>query len=219
MEPASDGVGTIPPLKHRSARKMVMKTKRASKLVLAVGVAGLVSAVISVPQARAQKGGTGASGQASTQAQTEQLNSKDREFVVEAARIDMDEVQGGKLAQKKGTSQAVRHFGEHMINDHTEANTGLKEIATQKGVALPTQLSQEQNSSLQHLEGLSGAEFDKAYAEAMVKGHTEAVKLFQQAAQSTTDTDLRAWAETALPLLQEHLRMAKQMQTTVQSEK
>ena len=131
----------------------------------------------------------------------------------------MEEVQGGKLAQKQGASQAVRNFGEHMINDHSEANTGLKEIATQKGVALPTQLSHEQNSSLQHLAGLSGAEFDKAYAQDMVKGHTAAVKTFQQAAQSATDTDLRAWAQTALPLLQEHLVMAKQMQAAIQNEK
>ncbi|MDB6016830.1 MAG: hypothetical protein JWR19_1319 [Pedosphaera sp.] len=199
-----------------------MRTKRKKgviQLVLAMGLAGLVSAVMNAPLARAQQGQTAPSGQASTLAQPGQLNSKDYNFVVEAARIDMEEVQGGKLAQQRGTSQAVRNFGEHMINDHSEANTGLKEIATQKGAAVPTQLSQEQNSSLQKLAGLSGAEFDKAYAQDMVKGHTAAVKTFQQAVQSATDTDLRAWAQTALPLLQEHLQMAKQMQAAVQNEK
>jgi putative membrane protein len=196
-----------------------MRTKGAIKLVLAMGLAGLVSALMSAPLARAQQGRTEPSGQAKTLAQAGQLSGKDYNFVVEAARIDMEEVQGGKLAQQKGTSQAVRNFGEHMINDHSEANTGLKEIVTQKGGALPTQLSQEQNSTLQHLTGLSGAEFDKTYAQDMVKGHTDAVKKFQQAAQNVTDTDLRAWAQTALPLLQEHLQMAKQMQAAVQNEK
>ncbi|MDB6109237.1 MAG: hypothetical protein JWR69_987 [Pedosphaera sp.] len=196
-----------------------MRTKGAIKLALAMGLAALVSAVISAPLARAQQSRTEPSGQVNTLAQAGQLNSKDYNFVVEAARIDTEEVQGGKLAQKRGTSQAVRSFGEHMINDHSEANTGLKEIATQKGAALPTQLSQGQNSSLQRLAGLSGAEFDKTYAQEMVKGHTDAVKLFQQAAQTATDTDLRAWAQTALPLLQEHLQMAKQMQAAVQNEK
>jgi putative membrane protein len=196
-----------------------MRTKRPIKLVLAMGLAGLVLAVMSAPPVRAQQGRTETSAQVNTLAQAGQLSGKDYNFLVEGARIDMEEVQGGKLAQQRGTSQAVRSFGEHMINDHSEANTGLKEIATQKGAALPTQLSQGQNSTLQHLAGLSGGEFDKAYAQAMVKGHTEAVNQFQQAAKNVTDADLRAWAQTALPLLQEHLRMAREMQAAVQNEK
>jgi putative membrane protein len=196
-----------------------MKTKRVIKLALAMGLAGLAPAVMSGPLGLEQPGQAAPSGQVDKPAQAGQLDSKDYNFVVQAARIDTEEVQAGKLAQKRATSQAVRNFGGHMINDHSEANIGLKEIATQKGAALPTQLSQEQNSTLQRLAGLSGAEFDKTFAQDMVKGHTDAVKLFQQSSKNVTDTDVRAWAETALPLLQEHLDMARQMQTAVQNEK
>jgi putative membrane protein len=66
------------------------------------------------------------------------------------------------VAQKQGTSPPIRNFGQHMVNDHSKANTGLKEIATQKGAAMPIQLSEKQDVLVQHLEGLSGVKFDQA---------------------------------------------------------
>ncbi|MDB6065654.1 MAG: hypothetical protein JWR26_1862 [Pedosphaera sp.] len=194
-----------------------MKGNKMIQLAWTAGLAGLVLTAVA-PQAWAQPARNEPSVQAKKMAQTGQLSGKDYDFLVRAARIDMDEVQAGQLAQSRGTSQAVREFGAHMINDHTKANTGLKEIGTQKNAALPTQLSQEQNSKLQHLQGLSGAEFDKTYAQEMVKGHTQAVKEFEAAAKNLSDTDLRAWAQTALPLFQEHLNMAKNMEAALKNE-
>ena len=179
-----------------------------------VAVCGLVLA-LGVPGAVAQQSGTTTAGQPSTMTQTGQLNPKDSDFLAQAARIDEEEVQSGKLAAQKGASPAVRSFAEHMVNDHSEVNKGLKDLATQKGAAMPTQLSQSQSQMLQHLESLSGAAFDQAYAQAMVKGHTKAVAAFRQAARNLSDPDLRAWAQTTLPLLQEHLRMAKNMEAAV----
>lgn len=187
--------------------------KEQTNSVWAVAIAAL-ALVLSAPAAWAAQNQSNPVGQA----QAGQLNSKDYNFLVQAARIDMEEVQAGELAQKRATSQAVRDFGEHMINDHSKINKGLKEIATQKGTAVPTQLSQEQNSTLQKLGGLSGADFDKTFAQDMVKGHTHAVKDFEEASKDLSDTDLRAWSQTTLPLLQEHLRMAKNMETVVKNE-
>jgi predicted outer membrane protein len=51
----------------------------------------------------------------------------------------------------------------------------------------------------------------------MVKGHRHAVKQFTVAAKDLSDADLRAWAQTTLPLLQEHLLMAKNMETAIAS--
>jgi putative membrane protein len=175
--------------------------------------------VLGSQSGQAQQSAEPAPGQPSATVQRGQLSSQGENFLITAARIDMQEVQGGHLAQKKGTSPAVRSFAEHMINDHTKANTGLKEIAAQKSAEVPTQLSQKQDSTLQHLEGLSGASFDQAYAQDMVRGHEQAVKEFKWAAKNLSDPDLKAWAQTTLPLLQEHLRMAKDMQAAVKNEK
>jgi putative membrane protein len=59
------------------------------------------------------------------------------------------------------------------------------------------------------LEDKSGADFDKAYMDMMVKDHEKDVKEFEEASKDAEDSDLKAWAAKTLPTLQHHLEMAK----------
>ena len=51
----------------------------------------------------------------------------------------------------------------------------------------------------------SGKDFDKAYVDAMLDGHKNAVKLFEDASQNCKDADLKAFATKTLPTLKMHL--------------
>ena len=148
-----------------------------------------------------------------------QLSESDYRFLEKAARGGMEEVELGQLAEQKGTSQPVRSFGQRMVTDHTKLNNELKQIASQKGSILPAQMSHHENSTLQHLQNATGADFDKTYAKEMVKDHRKDVKEFQAAAQKVTDPDLKAFAQKAVATLQEHLGMAENLDTTSKSEK
>jgi putative membrane protein len=55
----------------------------------------------------------------------------------------------------------------------------------------------------------SGAEFDKAYADLMVKDHKEDVDEFKKESEKGNDPELRAWAGETLPTLEHHLKMAE----------
>jgi putative membrane protein len=72
---------------------------------------------------------------------------------------------------------------------------------------------------MQKLEGATGVKFDQTYAKNMVKDHKKDLKEFQNAAKGLQDPELRNFAESAVPILQEHLTMAQNMETTVKSEK
>jgi putative membrane protein len=148
-----------------------------------------------------------------------QFNEKDYRFAIDAARGGQEEVQLGELARQKGVNQSVRTFGERMVADHSKANDELKELATKKGASLPTQLSYSERSTVEDLQKATGTDFDKSYAKAMVKDHKTDVKDFQKAANNLTDPDLRAFAQKTVGTLQEHLRMAQDMENTVQNEK
>lgn len=54
-----------------------------------------------------------------------------------------------------------------------------------------------------------GADFDKAYAEQMVKDHDKTVALFEDAAKNAVDADLKAFANKTLPTLKAHQAHAK----------
>jgi putative membrane protein len=138
------------------------------------------------------------------------LSSMDRSFVNKAAAGGLAEVQLGQLAQQKGSSQAVKDFGQRMVTDHSAANDKLKAIASSKGISLPTSLDAKDQALYDKLSGLSGTSFDKAYMQAMVKDHKMDIAEFQKESNAGKDQDIRSFASSTLPTLQTHLQLAHQ---------
>jgi len=139
------------------------------------------------------------------------MSNEDKEFVSKAGMGGLAEVQHGTLATQKGAHADVKAFGQRMVTDHGMANGELSQLATTKGLALPTELSGEHKEAHDHLNGLSGSEFDKAYMKHMVEDHEKTVADFEKASTSATDADVKAWAAKTLPTLQDHLRQAKEI--------
>jgi putative membrane protein len=135
-------------------------------------------------------------------------STTDVDFVSKAAQAGMAEVAAGKVAEANGQSASVKAFGKRMIADHTTAGDELKKVADKSGITMPTSPSSEQQQVGKRLEGLKGADFDKAYADQMVKDHEDAVTLFTNEASSGSNADLKSFAKKTLPTLQEHLKMA-----------
>ena len=141
----------------------------------------------------------------------------DAEFAVEAADGGMLEVQLGKLAQTKGSSNEVKTFGEMMVTDHTKANEELMTLATQKNITLPSVLSEESQKTYNDLAEKTGSDFDDAYIDFMVKDHKDDVDAFKKQAEDGNDMDLKSWASGKVSTLEHHLEMAKQTESKVDS--
>lgn len=150
---------------------------------------------------------------------TNPAGSGDQQFMMKAAQGGMAEVKLGQLAKDHASSQAVKDFGQTMVDDHTKAGDELKTLASQKNVTLPTSLSSEDQATLDRLSQLNGAAFDKAYMDDMVSDHRKDISEFQTEAASGTDPDVKAWASKTLPTLQHHLQMAQDTQRQVSGSK
>ena len=137
--------------------------------------------------------------------------TSDRQFMDKAAQGGMAEVELGQLAQQNGQSQEVKDFGKRMVNDHSKANDQLKQLASQKGVALPTGLDAKDQATKDRLSKLQGAAFDKAYMKDMVMDHKKDVAEFKKESMSAHDPDLKTWAGQTLPTLQSHLQEAEKI--------
>jgi putative membrane protein len=143
------------------------------------------------------------------------LAASDRKFVTEAAQGGLAEVELGKLAAERGSNDAVKQFGQRMVTDHGKVNEEVKGLAPQKGVPLPTALDAKHKKLYDRLSKLSGAEFDRAYMDEMVKDHRKDVSEFRKAAKSAKDPDLKAWAAKTLPTLEAHLKQAETVHAQV----
>ncbi len=135
--------------------------------------------------------------------------SEDIEFVLDAAKGGLAEVQLGKLATERGQSDEVKKFGQRMVDDHSKANDQLKSIAESKSIKLPQDLEGKDKALMQRLEKLNGAAFDRAYMTAMVTDHQKDVNEFKKEANSGRDSQVKSFAASTLPTLEEHLQQAK----------
>jgi len=149
----------------------------------------------------------------------------DKSFVEKAAMDNMFEVKAGQLAEQRAMSPQVKQFAQRMVTDHTRANQELMALARQKGWQVPTALDQKHQELFTRLQnggrsgnqpaaggtGAAAGQFDRQYMEMQLKGHEKDVREFEKATQQAKDPQLKSWAQKTLPVIQEHLQMAKQI--------
>jgi len=143
----------------------------------------------------------------------------DKKFLKDAAVGGMTEVELGKLAAGKGSSDEVKQFGQKMVDDHSKANDELKQLAAKENVPVPESLDSKHQSRVDKLSKLSGPDFDKAYMKDQLKDHEQDVREFQNEAQNGSDPNVQQFASKTLPTLQEHLEMAKNVNKTTKKGK
>jgi putative membrane protein len=177
----------------------------ATLAVLPVGVAGQSNSKPSDPSVTEKPDA------ATPRANYSGVSPADKKFVREAAQRGLAEVELGKLATEKASSEEVKKFGQRMMDDHSKAGEQLKDIASGKGIHVPDKLSAKDQLTKDRLSKLSGAEFDKAYMTDMVKDHTQDVADFKRESNSGRDPEVKNLAAKTHPTLKDHLRQAKEI--------
>jgi putative membrane protein len=137
-------------------------------------------------------------------------SATDSNFVMKAAAGGHKEVEAGKLASSKATNSDVKAFAQRMVKDHGKANTELMSLAKSKSIDAKAK-DTDAKTLTDRLGKLSGAAFDRAYMEEMVKDHQTDVDLFDRQSREGDDAELKAWAGKQLPTLREHLKMAQDL--------
>jgi len=161
------------------------------------------------PSSQAQSGQTARQQSGSQSGSANRLAGADQTFAMKAAQGGMAEVKLGQLAKDHASSSAVKQFGQQMVDDHSKANDELKDLASKKGITLPTDLAAKDQATYDRLSKLNGAEFDRAYMADMVKDHRTDVSEFRRESERGQDSDLKSWAGKTLPTLEHHLQMAE----------
>jgi putative membrane protein len=178
--------------------------------LLAAMVVGLISLGAAAQSSdKAMGSSQDSSKSASSGSGSSQLSAADQSFVKKAAQGGLAEVELGKLATEKASSDDVKKFGQRMVDDHTKANDQLKQIAGNKGVSLPTDLDAKDQALKDRLSKLDGEQFDRAYMKNMVRDHTKDVSEFRKESTAAKDSDIKSFASQTLPTLEDHLKQAK----------
>lgn len=160
-------------------------------------------------------GTSGMQGSSGMAGEAGKLTAGDKHFMREALEGDMAEIQLAQLAQQKASSDQVKQFAQRMIDDHTKLDAQMKPMAQQFGVEAPAELSAKHKAVQSKLQNLSGEQFDRAYARAMVSDHREDDQAFLREGTNAKEPTLKNAVSQAEPIIADHLRMAQELEKSL----
>ena len=135
----------------------------------------------------------------------------DATFVTKAAQGGMAEVELSKVAEKNAKSGDVKMFATKMVQDHTANNKELTTIAAHENIPVPKSLDSEQAALRDKLSAMKGADFDRAYVDAMKTDHQKMDDLLKSSQATVTTEELRTFIKKTDPVVEHHLSMAQNL--------
>lgn len=186
-----------------------MKAHLIRSLSLAVCVACAGAGVHAAGNAASPGAATSGAG-GSSSGTGASIRASDRTFMTKAAGGGLYEVEVSRLAEQKATDPSVKELAAMLVKDHTAANEELKQLASNKGVSLPTKPPRDKQTALDSLSRMSGASFDREYMRKVgIADHQADIKLFENGSRTARDPELKAWIDKTLPTLRQHLAHAQ----------
>jgi len=120
------------------------------------------------------------------------------QFLSKAMEMNAAEVQVGEMAMNKTQNARVKDFAQMLVNDHEQALEKIMELRDTRTIisvsgttdntrtsadthrnAADVPLMAEHQRTYQRLSSLSGADFDREFINEMVRGHREAIRVFE----------------------------------------
>jgi putative membrane protein len=140
-------------------------------------------------QAAVSPAGSGAVG---TSGETADVSGADRDFVRDASIANLAEIDLGRMALDRAADANVKKFAQMMVDDHTKANRELQTVASRHHIEIPSQVDDKHRDKAEDLSKKQGADFDRAFADAMVDGHQDVVDKLESRIDKKNASDWKA---------------------------
>ena len=134
------------------------------------------------------------------------LSLRERNFLNEAAILNLTEMHAGKLAEDMAESEAVRALARRIADQHATAHERLRAIAQKHGTTLPPDLDAPTHQQIGEMQTFSGPAFDRYFLAFQEETQIRAIKLFDAQVAYGGDEGLHHYAATTLGILNDHLR-------------
>ncbi|HYG86522.1 MAG TPA: DUF4142 domain-containing protein [Azospirillum sp.] len=134
------------------------------------------------------------------------LSLRERNFLNEAAILNLTEIHAGKLAEDMAETAPVRDLARAFADAHATAHERLRAIAAKHNLTLPPDLDGPTQQQIAEMQTFTGPAFDRYFLAFQEETHTRALKLFEAQTGFVGDEGLNHYARTTLVMLNDHLR-------------
>lgn len=135
------------------------------------------------------------------------LSALDREFLTKVRLAGLWELPAGQQAQQRGTTEAVRIAGRHLIEGHTFLDERVRDVASRLWFELPNQPSEQQREWLSTMDAAQGEDFDREFANLLRTAHGQVFPVVAQVRASTRNSLVRALADDANTTVLDHIQI------------
>lgn len=128
-----------------------------------------------------------------------------------AASSNLLQVELGKLAAEKGTTQQVKDWGKKAIKYHSNALQQLKKIGSSHlAIQLPDSLGGADKRMVKEFSALQGADFDARYRQHLMVSHKSQLSRYKEASTKTDSSGLKKWLSDMQQHMQDQLQEVAQ---------
>jgi len=133
------------------------------------------------------------------------LSGLDRDFVTKVRLAGLWELPAGQQAQQKGTTEAVRTAGTHLVEGHTFLDERVRDVAAKLGLELPNEPTEQQRQWLATLNTTQGVDYDRQFANILRLAHGRVFSVVAQVRAATGNSLVRALADDANTTVLDHI--------------
>ncbi|MFE9622355.1 DUF4142 domain-containing protein [Streptomyces sp. NPDC006527] len=135
------------------------------------------------------------------------LSALDRDFLTKVRLAGLWELPAGQQAQQKGTTEAVRTAGRHLVEGHAFLDERVRSVAAQLGLGLPNEPDDQQRGWLEELDAAQGVEFDRKFANVLRLAHGRVFSVVAQVRAATRNLLVRELADDANTTVLDHIKV------------
>jgi predicted outer membrane protein len=134
------------------------------------------------------------------------LSELDRDFVTQVRLAGLWELPAGQQAEEKGSTDAVRTAGRHLVAGHTFLDRRVRDVAGELGLPLPGAPTAQQKQWLGTLDAAQGEEYDREFAGIPRLADGRIYALAAEVRASTRNSLVRALADDVNTTVLDHLK-------------
>ena len=141
----------------------------------------------------------------------DKLTDAEMSVLAHVHHVDQMEIDAGKLAQKKGSTQAVKAYGKMLVTDHSKNDKDVLALAKKHGEKVPADSMKMDKDEMDKLKNMKGADFDREFLRQMADGHDkELAKIDDEVLRSSSDEMIKLLKDMK-PVLQKHADQARDL--------
>ncbi|SMC88082.1 DUF4142 domain-containing protein [Lentzea albidocapillata] len=135
------------------------------------------------------------------------FSQADRDLIIKVKQAGLWEMPMGELAQTNAQSDRVKVVGRQLMLDHMMLDQAANKLAADFGMPLPGLPTPGQQTWMKELEGLTGAEFDRRWADRLRSAHGQVFQFIAVVRSNTANDLIRPFAQISSSVVMKHMTL------------